>query len=234
MPDFRELHPMLLFIVEDDPFYAELLQYHLSLNSDDEIRLFSSGRACLQHLYQNPAVICLDYTLPDMAGEEVLQKIKATHPDLPIIIISAQEDIKTAVELLKLGASDYIVKDEDTKEVLWKTLNLLRKQVGLQKQIESLQQEVGQKFSLEALFIGQSPAITKVYSLIKKGSQSRINVNITGETGTGKETTAKAIHYNSERKAAPFISLNMAAVPPQKLETELFGYTKGAFNSAAN
>ena len=92
---------MLIFIVEDDPFYAELLKYHLSLNPDDEVQLFDSGHDCLQNLYKEPAIICLDYSLPDMSGEDVLKKIKASYPHVQVIIISAQDNIKTAVDLLK-------------------------------------------------------------------------------------------------------------------------------------
>ena len=223
---------MLIFIVEDDPFYAELLKYHLSLNPDDEVQLFDSGHDCLQNLYKEPAIICLDYSLPDMSGEDVLKKIKASYPHVQVIIISAQDNIKTAVDLLKKGATDYIVKDEDTKETLWKTINHIRKQVGMQRQIDNLQLEVGKKYSLQSAFIGQSPAMQKVYGLLEKASSSKITVSITGETGTGKEVAAKTIHYNSPRRNRPFVPVNLGAIPPELLESELFGYEKGAFTGA--
>ncbi|PKP24412.1 MAG: regulator, partial [Bacteroidetes bacterium HGW-Bacteroidetes-22] len=99
-----------IYVVEDDPLFAKTLKFHLSLNPDYEVEIFSDGRKCIDNLFKNPALITLDYNLPGMSGLNVLKKIKELNPDLPVIIISSQHDVKVAVDLLKEGAYDYIVK----------------------------------------------------------------------------------------------------------------------------
>ena len=220
-----------IFIVEDDVWYSELLSYHLTLNPEYEVVCFHTGRECLSNLYLNPDVICLDYTLPDATGEEVLKKIKQLNPEVQIVMISGQEDVKTAVNLLKLGAYDYIVKDEDTKDRLWITINKIRQNIGLQEEISILKEEIGKKYEFENI-IGTSDAIKKTFSVIEKAARSKITVSISGETGTGKEVVAKAIHYNSARRNKPFVAVNITAIPKDLMESELFGHEKGAFTGA--
>ena len=220
-----------VFIVEDDVWYSELLSYHLSLNPEYELACFHTGKECLANLYLNPDVICLDYTLPDATGEEVLKKIKQLNPDVHIVIISGQEDVKTAVNLLKLGAYDYIVKDEDTKDRLWITISKIRQNIGLREEISILKEEIGKKYEFENI-IGTSDAIKKTFSVIEKAAKSKITVSVSGETGTGKEVVAKAIHYNSARRNKPFVAVNITAIPRELMESELFGHEKGAFTGA--
>ena len=107
-----------IFIIEDDPWYGELLKYHLSLNPDYDITLFESGKQCLDNLWQQPDVVCIDFGLPDMSGSKLLENIHAANNSIPVIVISGQEDISVAVSLLKAGATDYIIKDDSTKELL--------------------------------------------------------------------------------------------------------------------
>jgi two-component system response regulator AtoC len=107
-----------IFIVEDDPWYGEILQYHLSLNPEHEIFRYTTGKDCLANLSKKPGLISIDYSLPDTNGVELLKKIKQQYPDIPVVVISAQEDVSTAVDLLKKGASDYFIKDDNTKELL--------------------------------------------------------------------------------------------------------------------
>ena len=95
-----------IFVVEDDPFYGEMLKYHISLNPDYVVEKFENGKECIDNLYKNPAVISLDYSLPDMSGLEVLKKVKKHNTEIPVIIVSGQEDVSTAVKLLKEGAYD--------------------------------------------------------------------------------------------------------------------------------
>lgn len=223
---------MRIFIVEDDPLYAELLAYHLSQNAEDEVHRFETGRECLSHLYLNPAVVCLDYSLPDLKGEEVLKKIRQANPEIKVVIISGQEDIQTAISLLKMGATDYIVKDNDTRDRLWISLTNLRRQEGLQKTIHHLQEEVGRKYSINSSIVGNSPVIKETFSIIEKAAKSKITVSISGETGTGKELAAKAIHYNSPRRSKPFVAVNMSAIPKELIESEFFGHEKGSFTGA--
>jgi DNA-binding NtrC family response regulator len=221
-----------IYIIEDDPWYGELLKYQLSMNPDYEVTLFSKAKDGLDSLYKNPDVVCIDYSLPDMSGEKLLQKIKTENNAIPVVVISAQEQISVAVNLLKAGASDYIIKDHNTKDLLWNAILKIRERADLQQEVEELKEQLEQKFSFGKTILGQSPALKKVFSLVEKATRSNINVSITGETGTGKELVAKAIHFNSERKKKPFIAVNMAAIPKELLESELFGHEKGAFTGA--
>ena len=221
-----------IFIVEDDPTYIKFLQYILNLNPDYEVEVYTSGKTCLENLNKLPSIITLDYSLPDMKGEEVLKKIKSYNPDISVIVISAQEKIGTAVELLKLGAYDYIPKDEETKERLLNAVGNARNKLSLVREIDSLRQEISQKYDFEKSIIGTSPAIKKIFNLLEKSVKTNITVSITGETGTGKELIAKAIHYNSSRKKKPFVAVNITAIPSDLIESELFGHEKGAFTGA--
>lgn len=221
-----------IFLVEDDPFFGETLKYHLKLNPDFEVFLFKSGKECLDNLFQSPNIICLDFGLPDITGDLLLKKIQQTNNQIPIIIISGQEEIEVAVDFLKSGAKDYIVKSNHTKELLWNSIIKIRENLNLINEVEELKEKLEQKFSFENTIIGQSEAIKAVFNKINKSLSTNINVSITGETGTGKEIVAKAIHYNSERKNKPFIALNMAAIPKELVESEFFGHEKGAFTGA--
>jgi DNA-binding NtrC family response regulator len=221
-----------IYIVEDDPWYGELLKYHLSLNEDYEVHLFSSAKDCLANLYKKPQVVCIDFGLPDMSGDKLLQQILHTNPHTAVVVISGQEMISVAVNLLKAGARDYIIKDDNTTELLWNSILKIRENVALRHEVAELKEQLEQKFDFAKSIIGQSSAIKKTFSLIEKAIHNPINVSITGETGTGKELVAKAIHYNSERKKKPFVAVNMAAIPHDLMESELFGYEKGAFTGA--
>src|SRR3954464_1915650 len=112
-----------IFIVEDDPWYGEILSYHLSLNPDHEIFRYTTGNECLLNLSKKPDLISIDYFLPDINGYELLKKIRAYNPNVPIVVISAQKDISAAVTLLKEGATDYFIKDDSTKDMLWNAVN---------------------------------------------------------------------------------------------------------------
>ncbi|MCD0473981.1 sigma-54 dependent transcriptional regulator [Flavobacterium sp. EDS] len=221
-----------IFLVEDDPFFGETLKYHLKLNPDFEVFLFKTGKECLDNLFQSPNIICLDFGLPDITGDLLLKKIQQTNNQIPIIIISGQEEIEVAVDFLKSGAKDYIVKSNHTKELLWNSIIKIRENLNLINEVEELKEKLEQKFSFENTIIGQSEAIKAVFNKINKSLSTNINVSITGETGTGKEIVAKAIHYNSERKNKPFVALNMAAIPKELVESEFFGHEKGAFTGA--
>ena len=223
-----------IFAVEDDPTYRKFLEYTLSLNPDIENQIFETGQACLDVLHLKPSIITIDYSLPDMSGKELLEKIKAFDSSIFVIVISGQEDVGTAVELLKLGAFDYITKDQETKGRLLHAINNARKNLSLVNELDQLKQEVSQKYEFSKSIIGNSPAMKQVFSMMEKAVKTNITVSITGETGTGKEVVAKAIHYNSERKSKPFVAVNLAAIPKELVESELFGYEKGAFTGAAS
>src|ERR1051325_3346608 len=201
--------PFSIFVVEDDEWFNKLLMHTASLNPDFEVKSFSSARDFLSQLsIRQPDAVTLDYRLPDATGGEVLQKIKELSPNTEVVIISEQENIETAVELLKLGAYDYIVKGKDIRDRLLNTINNIRKNAQLKTRIEVLEKEVQKKYDFQNTIVGESPAIKKIFDLIEKAITTDITVTVTGETGTGKELVAKAIHYNSKRRNGPFVAVN--------------------------
>lgn len=222
----------LIFIVEDDSWYADLLEYNLKLNSEYEVEKFINAEDCLQNLYKRPMAITLDYSLPGCTGGEALAKIKKSIPSLPVIMISGQEDITTAIDLLKEGAYDYIVKNDDTHKRLWKALSHIQENFKLKQENENLKEAVTEKYSFSNLIIGQCPPLKSVFALMQKALNSNISVSIYGETGTGKDLVAKALHYNSDRRKYPFVAINVSAIPADLIESELFGHEKGAFTGA--
>ncbi len=225
--------PFLIFVVEDNDWYNRLLVHNLSLNPDYSVMSFLNGKDCLDNMDKHPDVVTLDYRLPDTTGIEVLKQIKQISNDTQVILISEQNDIDVVVELLKEGAYDYIVKSNDIREKLLNTVQNIRKNVGLRHQITELQKEVQKKYNFSDTIIGESESIKKIYDLINKALTTNITVSIYGETGTGKEVVAKAIHYNSKQKSDPFVAINVSAIPSELVESELFGHEKGAFTGAA-
>lgn len=221
-----------IFIVEDDLFYGEMLRHHLSLNPDNEVHLFKTGAECLKNIYKSPALVSLDYSLPDMSGLEVMKAIKKENNEVPVVIVSGQDDISTAVRLLREGAYDYFVKDDDVKDRLWNIIKKIRENLQLKSEISYLKEEIGKKYEFRKVIKGNSPAIKSIFSLIEKATRTNISVSITGETGTGKELVAKAIHYNSPRAKYPFVAVNVSAIPTDLIESEMFGHEKGSFTGA--
>jgi DNA-binding NtrC family response regulator len=221
-----------IFIVEDDPLYGEMLKYHLSLNPDNEVFKFETGAECLKNLYVGPSLISLDYSLPDMSGFDVIKRVREYNQEIPIVIVSGQEDVATAVRLLKDGAYDYFVKDEDTKERLWNTLKNIKERLELKEEINILKEEIGKKYEFRKIIKGNSLAIKQIFQLIEKATFTNITVSLYGETGTGKELVAKAIHYNSTRARYSFVPINVTAIPHELIESEFFGHEKGSFTGA--
>jgi two-component system response regulator AtoC len=225
--------PFKIFVVEDSEWYNKLLVHTLSSNPDYEIKSFSNGRDFLGSLFESPDIVTLDYRLPDVTGLDILKKIKEENNEIQVIMISEQEDINTVVTLLKQGAYDYITKSDDIRDRLLNTVKNIRDGIGLRREITTLRREVQQKYLFRQSILGESDAIKAVYQLIDKALATNITVIISGETGTGKELVAKAIHYNSKRKDKPFVTVNVAAIPSELIESELFGHEKGAFTGAA-
>lgn len=227
------MEALTIYIVEDDPWYGEMLRHYLSLNPDYKPILFTTGRECLKQLRHRPDIVTVDFGLPDMDGLHLMEQIHALDPSIPVIAISGQEDISVVLDILKKGARDYVIKNEHMKELLWNAIVKIRETIVLKKEVAQLKDQLGEKFAVGRNMIGSSPALQTIFPLIEKAARSGINVSVSGETGTGKEEVAKAIHYGSDRKDKPFIAVNMAAIPAELAESELFGYEKGAFTGAA-
>lgn len=220
-----------IFVVEDDPMQQRLIKYVMESDPEHEVYAFSTGQECLDHLYLQPQLISLDYNLPDLGGTKVLEKIKQFNPDIRVIVLSGQKNISTAIDLLKQGANDYITKDSGMKERLRSSVELIKQNIHLKEEVGVLREQLAQQFDSNDI-VGQSPAMKAVCKLTEKAAQSNIIVSITGETGTGKEVIAKSIHYNSTRRKKRFVAVNMAAIPKELIESELFGHEKGAFTGA--
>lgn len=220
-----------IFVVEDNLIQQNLIQYAMELNPDHKVHVFGDGQSCIDNLHLNPQIISLDYHLPDMVGEQVLTAIKKYNKDIRVIVVSSQQDIDTAVDLLKKGADEYLTKGPQMKTRLFHCVERIKENILLNKEILELKQELGTKY-ISGAIIGSSDVIQKVNQLIEKAAATNIVVSITGETGTGKEVVAKSIHYASARRDKKIIAVNMSAIPHSLMESELFGYEKGAFTGA--
>ncbi len=221
-----------IHIVEDDDWYRELLVHMASLNPEFEVKSFSTAKDFLKSMNESPDIVSLDYLLPDMEGIKVYQQIKQFNPEIEVIIVSKQDKIEPARELIKAGAYDYLTKTPDTNERYINTLNNIVKNKILKRQIVHLEKEISKKYSFEKAIIGNSEPLKKIFGLMEKASGTNITVLITGETGTGKELVAKSIHFNSSRSKEPLVTVNMAAIPRDLAESELFGHEKGSFTGA--
>ena len=226
--------PLTIFVVEDDLWYGELLVHHLQLNPENKVKRFESGKELIKALDEKPNIITLDYSLPDIKGDELLKVLKSKVPESEIVIVSGQEDINTALAMMRFGVYDYIVKNEETKERLWNAVHHIRNKVTLEDEVKHLRLQIGDKNDLRNMIIGNSEQMNHVFNLISKATTTTINVSLTGETGTGKELVARAVHLNSSRANRPFVAVNATAIPRDLMESELFGHEKGSFTGAIN
>ncbi len=227
-----------LFVVDDDRHYARLLSYRLGKHDDHEVEVFHSGEDALQELGAGvgsaggrPDLVLLDIMMPGIDGVETLKRIRKLYADLPVVMISAQGNVETAVEAMRLGARDYITKGQDDLVKLDKVVEQVKERVALAREVEALRGEVAEKYGLDEI-VGSSPAMEGVYRLVQKTLRGDLTVAIQGESGTGKELVARAIHYNSSRKDGPFVVVNCAAIPRELMESEFFGHEKGSFTGA--
>ena len=175
-------------------------------------------------------LILMDIRMMNVSGIEALEQIRKINPSIPVIIMTAYASVETAVSALKKGAYDYLTKPLDFEE-LQITMERATEHNRLKMENEYLKERLGEKFDRQNI-IGQSPAMVKLLEMVEQVAATQATVLITGESGTGKEMIANAIHANSNRKAAPFIKINCAALTETLLESELFGHEKGAFTGA--
>ncbi|HML83531.1 MAG TPA: sigma-54 dependent transcriptional regulator [Bacteroidales bacterium] len=226
------MNPLRVFLVEDDEITGKALKESLIKETGAEVQVYSTGKEFLNNLNLAPDIISLDYLLPDSTGAVLFKKVKKMFPDVPVIIVSGQQDISTAVELLRQGAYDYIVKDRNMHSRLINLVKKIAEHISLQHKVSELEQEVERKYLDYNPIKGNSQVMHQVFNLIEKGARTNITVSIYGETGTGKELVAKSIHYNSRRRKAKFVAINVSAIPSELVESELFGHEKGSFTGA--
>ena len=173
----------------------------------------------------------LDIKMPGLSGLDLLDQIRELKNELLVVIMTAEASMKNAVEAMKRGAYDYITKPFDL-DVIDAIIEKIDKAREMTSQVSLLKEELKDRYPLEKTIIGNSPAMRDIYKTIGKVAPSDITVLIQGESGTGKELIARAIHFNSKRLGKPFIAINCAAIPKELLESELFGFEKGAFTGA--
>jgi two-component system, NtrC family, nitrogen regulation response regulator GlnG len=213
-----------IWIVDDDESIRWVLQKALA-RENLASKSFSSAReaiAALQH--ETPQVLVSDIRMPGASGLELLQVVKAQHPGLPVIIMTAFSDLDSAVSAFQGGAFEYLAKPFD----LDKAVELIRRALEESLREANVEQASGETPEI----LGQAPAMQDVFRAIGRLSQSNVTVLITGESGSGKELVARALHKHSPRASQPFIALNTAAIPKDLLESELFGHERGAFTGA--
>ncbi len=220
-----------IFIIEDDLMFGEMLKFTLENESNYDVTLFQSGEEFFDHIHLNPDIVTVDYNLPGMTGLDILKRINNYNSNIATIVVSGQEDVGVAVDAYKNGAKYYILKNSNTFTELSLCVKNLTVNVNLTKEVEVLREQIIDRSKYSAL-IGESQAALKMLKLIQKVEKSNVLALITGESGTGKEVVARAIHYNSPRKKKPFVAINVAAIPEDLIESELFGHEKGAFTGA--
>ena len=223
------MNPLTLFIIDDEETIRDSLTF--ALESIYTIQSFETGQDALAVIPKKPPdLILLDIGLPDISGIEVLQKIKKVNPGIPVIMITAFEEITTVISAMRAGAYDYLVKPlhMDTLEMV--IANALET-IKLRKEVKSLQDQLIQD-NLPC-FIGKSKVIREMLEFVDMVAKSPDTpILILGETGTGKELIASAIHHRSPNFRSKFITVNCAAIPQNLIESEIFGYERGAFSGA--
>jgi len=217
----------LVWIVDDDHAIRWVLDKALA-QADIRSKSFATGNALLDALSVNtPAAIISDIRMPGINGLDLLSEIHAQHPDLPVIIMTAHSDLDSAVASYQGGAFEYMPKPFDINTAT----SIVKRALAHSREQAAVKQHIETRRSGE--IIGEAPAMQEVFRAIGRLSHSDINVLINGASGTGKELVAAALHQHSPREGKPFIALNMAAIPKDLIESELFGHEKGAFTGAS-
>jgi len=219
-----------ILVVDDDLEMCGLLSDVLSQEGFSALTINQSLEASKTIKKEEFDVIVTDLRMKGLKGLDLLEEAKRVAPLTPVIIITAFGTIESAIQAMKMGAYDYITKPFQIDEFILTVKKALENRL-LKKEVVRLRKEVESRYHYHQL-IGKSPSMRSIYDLVERIGDSNSNVLITGESGTGKELVARAIHYSGSRKEGPFIPINCAAIPETLLESELFGYKKGAFTDA--
>src|SRR5580692_8637473 len=219
-----------VLIVEDEPKMRRLLELQLA-EEGFQARIAADAETGLQMLGKEPFdVVVTDFKLPGMSGLEFLQAVKRVNADLPVVIMTAYGTVETAVDAMKAGASDYVLKPFSLAELML----VIRKELAtheLREENRSLREALGRRYEYTNI-IAKSDKMQAVLGLVERVAPSNSTVLIGGESGVGKDLIARAIHEHSQRAKGPFVKINSTAIPETLLESELFGYEKGAFSGA--
>ncbi len=221
---------LAILIIDDEPHLPHQLARFLRKHSY-EVLIASDGEAGLRELQSNTVdLVLLDLRLPKLGGLEVLAQIRKMDEELPVVILTAFGDVQTAVEAMKLGAADYLLKGFDLEELLLVVKRALEKS-AMSRELRQLRRERSAHYHFDYV-VGHSERMREVFDLVERVARSEASVLIMGESGTGKEVIARAIHDQSKRASGPFYPLNCAAIAHNLLESELFGFEQYAFTDA--
>ena len=219
-----------ILVVDDDESLRWVTQAQLQ-QSGYEATAAASGREALDRMREDPPdLVITDLMMPGMSGLELLKRIRAEYPEVIVIMVTAFGAVDTAVEAMKAGAYDYLTKPVNVDE-LRLTVDRGLEHLGLREEIRNLRVSLDRKYGFESI-LGRSKPLLAVLDMASRAAQATSTVLIHGETGTGKELVAKAVHCNSRRKDKPFVTINCGAIPKDLLESELFGHMKGSFTGA--
>ena len=219
-----------ILIVDDEARLAEVLAVGLE-GRGFEAAFACSADAALGHVAtQRVDLVLTDLRMPGLSGQELLRRLRAEHPGLPVVIMTAYASVRDAVELVKEGAFDYVAKPFDLDEVVTTIQRALHVQ-QVESENQRLRQELEGRHDFSNM-VGRSPVFQQALQQVAEVCESRATVLLQGPSGTGKELFARAVHYNSDRRKRGFVAVNCAAIPEALLESELFGHVKGAFTGA--
>jgi DNA-binding NtrC family response regulator len=220
----------LIFIVEDDDVLRRLLEQTIMKFWGYGVKAFSNADECLNHLDDLPDLVLSDIMMPGMSGTDMLKEIKRRDPELPVIMLSAQDRIEIALETIKLGATDYFCKPLDIEKLHIAIINATH-MYDLAREVGRLHDTLIHSMKFDTI-LSNHESMKNIFSLMNKVKDNDIAVLIQGESGTGKELIAKAIHFNGKRAKSPFVVVNCASIPKELLESELFGHERGSFTGA--
>ncbi|MBL0174754.1 MAG: sigma-54-dependent Fis family transcriptional regulator [Ignavibacteria bacterium] len=221
-------HPV--FLVDDERQNLTLLRMWVEKLWKLPVVEFDNPQECLDNLHREPSLIILDIMMPKIDGMEVLRQVRERYPHIPVVMLSAQNNIQVALDAIHIGAYDYLQKpvDRDRLEVV--TRNAIRSfELAMELRTTRQRLEEGKLFSS---IVSIDPKMKSVFELVRKSANSHVSILIQGESGTGKDLIATALHQLSHRRDKPFIIVNCAAIPSELLESELFGHEKGSFTGA--